>query len=105
MKKLIAAVLLLAVVLVLSACTRPTPTLNGGGQNQPQTTVTRDRAIELALHTAGLAREQVYDLSAELERELLGSYWEVEFESGGVEYDYHIDAATEEIVKAEKHKD
>ena len=80
---------------------------------EPQTTppadektfITRDKAIELALNHAKLTRTQVRDLETELDRERTGVFWEVDFESGGYEYSYDINAETEAIAKAEKERD
>lgn len=80
---------------------------------EPQTTpptnektfITRDRAIELALNHAGLTKAQVRDLEAELDRERTGVFWEVDFESGGYEYSYDINAETEAMARVEKERD
>lgn len=67
--------------------------------------ISRDRAIELALKHAGLNKADVRDLEAELDVERGGKYWEIDFESGNLEYSYDINAETEEIRKVEKEKD
>ena len=80
---------------------------------EPQTTnptnektfITRDRAIELALNHAGLTKAQVRDLEAELDYERTGVFWEVDFESGGYEYSYDINAETEAMARVEKERD
>ena len=66
------------------------------------TFITRDRAIEIALKEAGLKREDVYDLDAELDREQNGTYWDVDFDSGDYEYSYDIDAKTEKIANSHR---
>lgn len=68
--------------------------------NTTETLITRDRAIEIALKEAGLKREDVYDLEADLDREQNGTYWEVDFDSGNYEYSYDIDAKTEKIANS-----
>lgn len=70
--------------------------------NTTETLITRDRAIELALKEAGLKREDVYDLEADLDREQNGTYWEVDFDSGNYEYSYDIDAKTEKIANSHR---
>ena len=96
-------ILLLAVVLTfsLSACgnigRRDNDTFL---QGETPVTVSRERAIELALDNAGVALEEVRDLEAELDRERGGVYWEVDFEHGGYEYSYYINTTTGEITKA-----
>ena len=68
--------------------------------------ISRERAIELALSHAGLLhRSDIYDLDAELDREYGGVFWEVDFENGGYEYSYEINAVTEEIVRHQKERD
>jgi len=69
-----------------------------------KTQITRDRAIELALQAAGLTRDKVRDLEAELDRERNGLFWEVDFETGEYEYSYDIHTETGVVVKAEHEK-
>lgn len=64
--------------------------------------ITRDAAINAALAHAGVAKNATRELSAELDRERLGTVWEVEFESGTWEYSYEIDAATGAVLRSEK---
>lgn len=76
-------------------------------QTSPQTveTISRDRAIELALSEASLTKDQVRDLEAEMDRERGDLVWEVDFEFGKYEYSYDINAVTEEVVKVERDHD
>ncbi len=67
--------------------------------------ISRDEAINKALAKAGLKKSEVRELNAELDREHGGTYWEVEFESGNTEYSYDIDAATGDVIKAERERD
>ncbi|MBR3591530.1 MAG: hypothetical protein IKL46_01620 [Clostridia bacterium] len=135
MKKLFALLLTLTVVLTLSACnnkggrsdnnssgkaTPPSSAENTNDKTTPaadnttsdtgsvasQEYISRDRAIELALSHAGLLhRSDIYDLDAELDREYGGVFWEVDFENGGYDYSYEINAVTEEIVRHQKERD
>ncbi len=66
-----------------------------------QVTITRERAIEIALEAAGFRRDVVLDLEAELDRERSGLYWEVSFETPKYEYSYDIHAETGAVVKEE----
>ena len=59
--------------------------------------IEQEAAIEIALTHAGISREQVYDLEAELDREWGVLLYEVSFESGGREYEYDINATSGEI--------
>lgn len=82
--------------------------LNESQGDQPQSDnnlITRDRAIELALNHAGLSKTDLRDLEAELDRERNGTFWEVDFEHGGYDYSYDINAETEEVFKLEKERD
>lgn len=135
MRKLFALLLTLTVVLTLSACnnkggrsdnnssgkaTPPSSAENTNDKTTPaadtttsdtgsvasQEYISRDRAIELALSHAGLLhRSDIYDLDAELDREYGGVFWEVDFENGGYDYSYEINAVTEEIVRHQKERD
>ena len=114
MKKLLALLLVLVFVFALSACDNRGDSIakpsdkTKSTKNQTETNnniITRDRAIELALNHAGLQRSDIYDLEAELDRERVGIYWEVDFENGGFEYSYDINAETEEVFKLEKERD
>ncbi len=62
-------------------------------------------ALDIALKHAGLVRDNVYDIEAELENERGRYIYEISFKSAGFEYDYDIDAKTGEIVKWEKEFD
>ena len=135
MKKLFALLLTLTFVLTLSACnneggtvkeqsaatppqsvveskdntdsqlTQPTESTEMQRQSNPEL-ITRERAIELALSHAGLLhRSDIYDLDAEHDREYGGVFWEVDFENGGYDYSYEINAVTEEIVRHQKERD
>ena len=85
--------------------TQPTESTDMQTQSNPEI-ITRERAIELALSHAGLLhRSDIYDLDAELDREYGGVFWEVDFENGGYDYSYEINAVTEEIVRHQKERD
>ena len=123
MKKLLALLLVTVFVFALSACdddrngaknnntNPPTQSATDNVQSPSSQTqsdaglITRERAIELALTHAGLTEAQVYDLEAELDRERNGTFWEVDFESGNMEYSYDINAQTEEITRLETERD
>ncbi len=78
---------------------------NGARPTESAQKITRDQAIEKALSNAGLKKENVRGLEAELDKEHGGTYWEVDFESGNMEYSYDINAETGEILKVEKEFD
>ena len=133
MKKLLGILLIFVLVFSLSACdnkggrsdnnssgkaTPPSSAENTNDKTTPaadttsdtgsaasQEYISRDRAIELALSHAGLQKADVYDLDAELDREYGGVFWGVDFENGGYDYSYEINAVTEEIVRNQKERD
>ncbi len=67
-------------------------------------TITREQAINLALQAAGLTRDNVYDLEAELDRERNGLFWEVDFETREHEYSYDIHAQTGAVARVERER-
>ncbi len=67
--------------------------------------VTKEQAIENALKAAGLTKEQVTELEAELDKERNGLYWEVSFETSGKEYDCDVNASNGTVVKVETEKE
>lgn len=130
MKKILAFVLVLAFVLSLSACTTKE---NIGGKNSNNTNssysesstpnpeyvapqsnstsdvntvkITQEQALEIALKHFSLKKENVREIEVELDRERKGIVWDVDFESGNIDYSVEINSETGEIVKAEKEID
>ncbi len=64
-----------------------------------------DKAKQIALEKAGLKAENVTRLKAEYDIDDGVKSYEVEFVSGGFEYDYDIDATSGKILKESKEKD
>lgn len=65
----------------------------------------KDRAKEIALEHAGVKASAAKNLKCELDRENGTAVYEVEFESGGYEYSYEINAETGKIISSEKERD
>ena len=63
------------------------------------------KAKSIALNHAGVSESKAYDMNIELDEEDGKLVYEVEFKSGGMEYDYEIDAATGTILQQEAEKD
>ena len=113
MKKLSAICLVALLTFALSACTAAptvdttttTTAIAATSVTRSTTVTTRDRAIEIALQAAGLARADVRDLEAETEREQNGVFWEVEFEAGGYDYTYDIHAENGSIINQKREPD
>ena len=59
------------------------------------------KAKSIALNHAGVSENQAYDMEIELDDEDGTIVYEVEFQSGNVEYSYEIDAASGAILKHE----
>ena len=72
------------------------PTAPSGGAD-----VGHAKAKSIALNHAGLSENQAYDMDIELDDEDGKLVYEVEFQSGNVEYSYEINAASGAILKHE----
>lgn len=123
MKKLYALIAVLALLLpVLAGCrssqntaipgnatgTQTTPIIPAADQvNQitapaiPETNLTLDEAIDIALKDAGLTRKEIQDLDIELDWNAGTLHYDVDFEINDRDYDYEIDANTGNILKKE----
>ncbi len=77
----------------------------GGSAIDGKAAISSDDAKAAALNHAGLTTAQVTHLKAELDREGGKLVYEIEFKSGGHEYEYVIDAATGAVIKSEKEHD
>ncbi len=126
MKKLLALMLVVGVMLLLPACamqgdtvkgdssqtssltsTNPAQsgvTASGGASVGSTTAITRERAIELALQAASLTENEVFNIEAELDQERGGLVWEVEFETREHEYSYDIHAENGTVTKTERER-
>ena len=67
------------------------------------TVISKNEAKNIALKHAGVSSPR--DLEVERDRENGKEVYEVSFESGKTEYDYHIDAYSGKILKSEKETD
>lgn len=86
MKKAITTVIILCSFL-LSACS-----LFGGKL------IGKDAALEIALKDAGVEKTAAIDIDIDYESDKYNKWYEVEFDSGNIEYDYAIQAETGEIL-------
>ena len=71
----------------------------------PETKLTRDEAISIALKNAGLTREEIQDLDVELDRDDGVLHYDVDFEAGGYDYEYEIHATSGNILRSQKERD
>ena len=67
--------------------------------------ITKDEAQKIALKDAGLTKDQVRGLKAELDYDNGTAHYDVEFSHDGWEYDYEIHAETGRILSREKDRD
>ncbi len=64
--------------------------------------ISAEAAKSAALAHAGVNASNVYEFKCELDRDDGVTLYEVEFKSGGMEYEYEIDATTGAVLKAEQ---
>lgn len=90
---------LLAAVSISSETTKPS------GQKPVPSGTVQDigyaQAKSIALNRTGVSENQAYDMDIELDDEDGKLVYEIEFKSGGMEYNYEINAATGAILKHE----
>ena len=84
--------------LILSSGSTARPNVNSTGTASDKNYISRDEAIEAALTAADLKREDVRDLDAEFDCFRGVMIYEVDFDNGGREYEYRVDALSGEIV-------
>ena len=58
----------------------------------------RDAALQIALSDAGVSPAAVREKGVEFERGRNGAWYDIDFETAGMEYSYSLDAATGEIL-------
>lgn len=73
--------------------------------SQSTTQITEQQAKEKALTHAGVQESAAQKLKIKLDEDDGRMVYEVEFYSGGMEYDYEVDASTGEIIQAQKEAD
>lgn len=67
--------------------------------------ITAEQALEKALDHAKLKKSDVTDIDIDLDRDNGTLIYEVDFNHGGTEYDYDIDAKSGEIISADRDRD
>ncbi len=72
---------------------------------EPDSVLARDVALEIAFEHAGVSSENVRRPEIELDFERNQYFYEIEFKSGGMEYEYLINAMSGEIIHHEKEAD
>lgn len=67
--------------------------------------ITKERALEIALSHAKLSEGDIVLKKAEIDRDDGRISYEIEFNAGGIEYEYEIDAQNGNIIDSEREKD
>ncbi len=75
------------------------------GMTSSTAKITSEEAKAAALKDAGLTEADVTNLTTDLDRDDGVLKYEVDFHSGGVEYDYDINAETGKIISVDKDHD
>lgn len=83
----------------------PEKTEPGPCSTAADTGISREEALAAVLTRAGLTREQVRDPEVELDRERGQLVYQVEFQSGRIEYEGEVDPATGELLRYETERD
>lgn len=78
---------------------------NDNNSPNPSTTITKEEAIAAALAHAGVTEDSVRELDVELDGDHGIRYYEIEFKSGGYEYEYKISATDKSVIHSEKDRD
>ncbi len=90
MKKAFALITAVVLALTLTAC---------GGE---EPSLTADEALTIALEQAGVTRDSIRDLENNLDRENGVLVYEIDFEAGGTEYSYDVNAETGAVTERER---
>lgn len=60
----------------------------------------KDQALQTALSDAGLTAAEIYDIDTDFESNRYSAWYEVSFETHGMDYEYVIDAANGNILNS-----
>ena len=90
---------------LLTAASTPNETAKPSAPSETAQDIGYAKAKSIALNHAGVSENQAYDMEIELDDEDGTLVYEVEFQSGNVEYSYEIDAASGAILKHEAELD
>ncbi len=90
MKKFLALIVAVLLVLSFSACNGSSPKLSA------------DEALNIALEQAGVSRDAIRDIENNLENDNGVLIYEIDFKSGNTEYSYDVNADTGAIVERDR---
>ena len=106
MKKLLALVTALLLMAVMVGCGQ-THSHSHDHNSAPQSSealITKEQAKTIALEHAKMTNRPIRDFEIELDRDYKETSYEIEFKSGGFEFEYDIDAKTGKILSAKQEK-
>ena len=84
-----------------SAATVPSDNASSGVS---ETLISADKAQKAAFEHAGVKAANAKNVKCELDRDDGTTHYDIEFDAGGMEYEYEINAATGKVLKAEKER-
>ena len=102
MKKLLALIIAVMVLALAAGCSQ-----SHHDHNAPQsstTLITKEQAKAIAFEHANVTNRLIRDFEIELDREHNEISYEIEFKSGGFEYEYDIHAETGKVLMANRDK-
>ncbi len=73
--------------------------------NSENLLISKDKALSIALSHAGVSKTAARDIEIELDRERGATVWEIDFEAGGAEYSFEVNAKTGKITEREREID
>lgn len=66
--------------------------------------LTREEAVQAALYSAGVKEDQATFTKISMDRDDGRAVWEIDFVSGGIEYELDIDALTGRVLECSKER-
>lgn len=60
--------------------------------------IEKDEALEIALGHAGLSRAELIDMDVDFDSSRSSAWYDIDFETHGMDYEYTVDAASGEIL-------
>ncbi len=80
-------------------------TNNNDNNNSDSNNISSSDALQIALNSLNINKQDIYDLSNELEYKYGMQVYEIDFKYNGYEYDFYINAKTGEIIKSFRERD
>ena len=83
---------------ILNSKNKKVNNITSSGSASTKAYIGTDKAKQIALNSAGLSENNIYDLEIELDYEYKTMIYEVSFDAKGIEYEYEINAISGEII-------